>query len=295
MNNRNLLYTTSYLLLFACTTLQTACRKEKTTSTPAPKAKIITGQQVAAKNIYNYYGRNERFNDVDTLVADTVFHLITFPPTGGYYFNGISIVFKAQFDTSYDCQYEWKIGDDPLIRTAKQFELSFEQPYGTISVRLITKYNSKRGVNVSGVDTTFQTIYIRNAPPLFGEYEGYNTDNPKHKFRIKIGWDFEPDISVNRSSFFLSNLPEGYPMKTELDVLRGRYFGVISPTVYGGQYVFYQNEWVNNVYALGFMSKNNDSIQIRYNYGVIANFPNWPYNANDWSRIIAKVFVGKKL
>jgi hypothetical protein len=294
MNNRHPFFN-RFLLLSACALLLAACRKEKLNPSPAPKAKIITGQQVAAKNIFNYYGRNERYNDVDTLVADTVFHLIAYPPTGNYYLNGINIVFKAQFDTSYDCQYQWKIGDDPLIRTAKQFELSFGQPYGTISVRLITKYNSKRGVQVSGIDTTFQTIYIRNAPPLFGEYEGYNTDNPNRKFRIKIGWDFEPDISVNRSSFFLSNLPEGYPMKTELDVLRGRYFGVISPTVYGGQYVFYQNEWVNNVYTLGFMSKSNDSIQIRYNYGVIANYPNWPYNANDWSRVIAKVFVGKKL
>ncbi len=272
-----------------------SCRKEGMNLPSKPKATIITGQRVVAKNIFNYYGRNEKYNEVDSFVVDTMFHLITHPPTGNYYQNGIDIIFKAQFDTSFECQYQWKVGDDPLIRTAKQFELSFEKPYGAIRVRLITKYVAKRGTLISGVDTTFQDIYIGNKPPLFGEYEGYNTDNPNHKFKIKIAWDFEPDIEVNRSSFYLSNLPEGYPIKTDLDVLRARYFGVFVPTVFRGQYVHYQNEWVNNVYALGFMSKNNDSIYIRYNYGVIANFPNWPYNANDWSRVISKEFVGKKL
>lgn len=291
MNNRYLFYKT-FLLLSVCALLLSACRKENVKTPQTPKAKITTGQQVAAKNIFNYYGRNEKYNDVDSLVAETSFHLITHPPTGNYYFKGINIIFKAQFDTSYECRYEWKIGDDPLVRTAKQFELSFERPYGTIRIRLITRYVSKRGTPVSGVDTTFQDIYIGNKPPLFGEYEGYNTDDPNHKFKIKIGWDFEPHISVNRRSFYLSNLPEGYPIKSEILDPRGTCFGIILPTIYGGQYIEYKNEWVNNVYALGFMNKGHDSIQIRYNYGVMADYPN---NYFDWRRVVAKVFVGKKL
>lgn len=259
---------------------------------PNLKASIIIGQQVGANNIFNYYGRNEKYNTVDTLVADTAFHLITYPPTGNYYFNGINLVFKAQFDTSYECQYQWKIGEDPVVRTAKQFELSFIRPYGAIRIRLITTYASKRGISFSGVDTTFQDIYIGDTPPLFGEYEGYNTDNPTHKFRIKIGWDFEPHIAVNRSSFYLSNLPEGYPIKSEILLPRGNCFGIDDATISGGQALQYQNEWVNNVYALGFMNKRRDSIQIRYNYGIIANYP---YNSSDWSRVVAKVFVGKKM
>jgi hypothetical protein len=40
------------------------------------------------------------------------------------------------------------------------------------------------------------------------------------------------------------------------------------------------------------MNRNRDSIRIRYNYGIIANYP---YNSMDWSRVVARVFVGKKL
>ncbi len=281
-----------YSLLMAAAFLLLSCKKEKIKIQEAPKARIIIGQKVGANNIFNYYGKNEKYNTVDTLVADTAFHLIIHPPTGNYYFNGINIIFNAQFDTSFNCQYQWKVGEDPLIRTSKQFELDFGRPYGTVRVRLITKYTSKRGSPISGIDTTFQDFYLGDKPPLFGEYEGYNSDNPNHKFKIKIGWDFEPHIAANRSSFYLSNLPEGYPIKSEILDPRSTCFGIFDATIRGGQALQYQNEWVNCIYALGFMNRQHDSIKIRYNYGIIANYP---YNSSDWSGVVSKVFIGKKL
>jgi hypothetical protein len=256
-----------------------------------PKGEIIVSEETGSTNLFNYYGNNEKYNTVDTLVAGTDFQLITDPASGTYYLNGIRLTFVAKFDTNYTCEYQWKVGLDPSIKTGKSFFLDFDSPVGNITARLITKYFAKSDNTNTGIDTSYQDIYIGNKPSLFGEYEGYNTDSPNHTFKIKIGWGFESHPSVNRSYFYLDNLPEGYPIKSELNP-GSSCFAIGSATIFGGQALYFRNEWVNSVYALGFMNGKRDSIRIRYNYGIIANYP---YNSMDWSSVVARVFVGKKL
>jgi hypothetical protein len=270
-----------------------SCKKNRDLKIEPPKkTAIIVSERVAAANIYNYYGNNEKYNVVNEHVSDTVFHLIPHP-LGGYYLNGPRLYFKANFDTNYIAQFKWQIGIDPLVRTAQSFVLDFEQPVGNVTIRLITSYSSKNGDGFSRTDTTNQQIFIGQNNTLFGEYEGYNTDSPNHIFKIKIGWQYDAHPSLNRSYFAVSNLPEGFPIKSEINPYSSA-FGIDGPTILGGQILFYNNEWVHAVYALGKMNNNKDSITIGYNYGIInTSTPYW--NPMDWTRVIQKKFIGKKL
>src|SRR4051812_2271642 len=108
------------------------CRKYEQLRRPVfPKGKITVSEQVAGVNIFNYYGRNEKYNTVDTLVSDTVFHLFK-DANGRYYDNGIRLFFKAGFDTGYATSVEWRIGNDNTVRRDKAFFLDFDRPYGNI-------------------------------------------------------------------------------------------------------------------------------------------------------------------
>jgi hypothetical protein len=277
---------------FIVTLLLATCRKDGNVAKKSPKANIIISEELAAENIYNYFGSNEKYNVVDTFIVDTAFYLFKNPIAGGYYQNGPRLYFKAKFDTNYNVQYEWKVGTDPLIRQTSSFALDFGQPVGDINIRLISKYSPKSSNGLPGVDTIYQKIFLGENSPLFGDYEGYNTDSPNHTFKIKIGWQFDSNQAINRSYFSISNLPEGFPIKSEI-IPRSSSFGISGETFHG-QYLLYQGLEVNAVYALGFMNKKNESITIRYNYGIINNYATY-VNVYDWSKVIVKTFVGKKV
>ncbi len=269
-----------------------ACKKDGNVTNKSPKAKITISEELVAENIYNYYGKKEKYNVVDTFIVDTAFHLFKNPIGGGYYQNGPRLYFKANFDTNYNVLYEWKVGTDPLTRTTSSFALDFGQPVGDINIRLISTYSPKSNNGSFGTDTVYQKIFIGENSPLFGDYEGYNTDSPNHIFKIKIGWQFDSNQAINRSYFAVSNLPEGFPIKSEI-LPRSSSFGIAGETFHG-QYLLYHGQEVNAVYALGFMSKKKDSITIRYNYGVINNYSTYS-NVYDWSKVIVKTFIGKKI
>jgi hypothetical protein len=67
-------------------------------------------------------------------------------------------------------------------------------------------------------------------------------------------------------------------------------FGVTGETIVQGYFTF-KDQTVGSSYAIGFLNATKDSIRIKYNYGIIRDIS----NTYDWSSIVTKEFLGKKL
>lgn len=254
-----------------------------------PKGRITVSEELAAINVFNPNKPEERYNNIDSLVADGIFHL--YPDgKGNYYDNGLRLFFKAAFDTSYDTEFNWKIGTENTYRTGKVIQVDFTSPAGQLPVILITRYRSKKNPAEIHYDTVSRMITIDAVPEVFGEYEGRNTDEPANTFKIKVGLMQDPDPRLSGRTYIgVENLPPGFPIRSEIDPA-SMGWGITGETILQGNFN-YQSQHVGSLYAMAFLNARRDSIVIRYNYGIIKDAS----NTYDWSQVISKVFVGKKL
>jgi hypothetical protein len=185
--------------------------------------------------------------DMDTLLlADTV---LTFNP----------IVFEA--DSTY-ASCEWSIGTDPRTFNTKKVVLSFDEPVGRISIRLIAKWTpNKCFMRDNGIDTVtkYLTIVDRKSNPIFGDYRGADDSSPLDSF----------DITINHDDFYdrinLININQGcYPIDESIG-LRGLYtrMGYKTLLFYSG---FYYNS-CDNPQGLVRITPNGHAAIINYSVG----------------------------
>lgn len=115
--------------------------------------------------------------------------------------------------------YEWRIANDPRRFTQRKFSLYFPEVLdGSYAVQLIARRppNLRCFSKDDGVDTLTQVLtlvnYTASRPqsPVYGKYQGSNSDMPRDTFTIRVfpGRDpFNPNSTVAYD--FLSNLGRG--------------------------------------------------------------------------------------
>lgn len=125
---------------------------------------------------------------------DLEFEVDTIFATGG------ATHFRAGQAPEPGLSYKWKIGTDARTWTTREFELGFGQSaIGDIPVTLmIEKPNPLAcGGTAYSRDTLTKNLHVKRIPddiytsgtwsPLFGKWEGYNTDNELSTFQIELG------------------------------------------------------------------------------------------------------------
>jgi hypothetical protein len=107
--------------------------------------------------------------------------------------------------TTYE-SYEWRVGTDPRVWTARRFELQFQNYVGTVDIRLIGRRKARPECQSGdvGIDTFTRrlTILPRLDVPIFGRYNGTILEEPGAPFfEIKVGDDFNLG--------YIQNMPNG--------------------------------------------------------------------------------------
>ncbi|PGH40436.1 MAG: hypothetical protein CRN43_03035 [Candidatus Nephrothrix sp. EaCA] len=94
--------------------------------------------------------------------------------------------------TEENATYRWELEDYPKNNTTKSFFLDFDQPFGSIEVKLtVTKEpNTSCFPNDDGADTVTKTLVVLDGSKFKfafeGTFTGYLTDSPSDVFDIRI-------------------------------------------------------------------------------------------------------------
>jgi hypothetical protein len=170
---------------------------------PCKANKPASARFTIGEHITNYSSGVGGAIKVDTvIVSDTVL-------------NEQQIVFEALDEND---SYEWKIGEDPTIRTTKKVSLWFDASSGgftlpyTTTVRLITrKQKSACFPDDDGIDTVKHifTIIDRSKNPIVGIFNGSLKSNTSDGFAVTISYEDNSQSPGLGKSFVVANLPKG--------------------------------------------------------------------------------------
>lgn len=130
------------------------------------------------------------------------------------------IYFSAR-DTTAD-EYTWSVGTDPRTFSGKALQLMFDQPYGTLDVKLVQKRmaaNPCFGKLPTEVTYTRRLTVVGNASqlPITGNYYGYNLSDTTKKFTVSVlqngvtgipfptgkDYNFRNEVSMGSTAFYL--------------------------------------------------------------------------------------------
>lgn len=170
---------------------------------PCQGKKPASAKFTIGEHLTNYPSGNGGTILVDTvIVSDTVL-------------NEQQIVFEARDEND---SYEWKIGDDPTLRTTKKVSLwfaassgGFTLPY-TTTVRLITrKQKSACFPDDDGIDTVKHTFTIidRSKNPIVGIFSGSLKSRAADFFTVTISYEKNTQNPGLGESFVVTNVPKG--------------------------------------------------------------------------------------
>lgn len=131
----------------------------------------------------------EKFGE-EKIDLDTIIMPVYFADGNPANFDSINDTY-VYFDANYSdaISYEWKVGNDPTLKTTKSFGLYFSGPVD-ISVRLVmkSKPNTVCIPGDDGIDTIYRNLTITNVTPspLWGSYYGSSSEAPNDYFTIEI-------------------------------------------------------------------------------------------------------------
>ena len=137
----------------------------------------------------SYFGVNKAIESNDTLSYNCI------------------LVLKAKYDCDY---YEWQIEGDTTKYYTKNKTISFDDPIGTVRVRLITKGkpNLTCFPDDDGVDTVIKTVTVEPFinSGIVGKFRGAHLDSPLDSFDIEIRAN---EIGLNAYDLQIQNFPRG--------------------------------------------------------------------------------------
>jgi hypothetical protein len=120
-------------------------------------------------------------------------------------FAGGPVYFRADQEQAAGLSYEWKIGADARTWTTREFELRFGQnAVGDIPVTLMVEKANPLACGGTAYtrDTLTKNLHVKRIPddiytggtwsPIFGRWEGRNTDDPTSIFQVEV----HPDWSL---------------------------------------------------------------------------------------------------
>lgn len=114
---------------------------------------------------------------------------------------------KQDFDS-----YQWVIGTHKDTFYTKSCGLSGFPEGQTIQVRLVGKRkpNTDCFAGDDGIDTVYKTFKVTASDSLlqiYGEYDGYYSNDPNHKVTVKVWRNMIPDSPTWRPKAYFTNIP----------------------------------------------------------------------------------------
>ena len=258
------------------------CQKCKKEVCPAPtSAKFKMYQPL---DYYDYNTDTKKYIPKNYIVDEDVFFMES------------TITFEAEDSTALS--YEWKIGDDDKVFTAKKFSLRFkEDDLGAVrqlDVRLIIKKTpASCNAGDNGVDTLVRKLNFINARTeidkwaMMGKYLGYNEDEPNKKFTIEIKREIRPPFAglYGEGLNYVVNLLPNCLLNSNLVYIP--IGGNNSAATFGSPESsnLYYTCSSGNQRQLAYLSKNKEKITINYHLFYLQP----PYT------IILKKFIGTRI
>lgn len=156
---------------------------------------------------YQYTGKKFGFNTFE-FVLDTLMQSDTV-----YTDNDIFI--KANENYS---NIKWKIGNDPRLFMSSTVNLRFSDPeLINISIKALS-FNQSCNTEEKEYSNVLAVLPNDGSKvsPLVGDYVGYNADNPKDTFSVKIKYWFGQRYNWwSNGAYSVENLPKGYLDSTQ--------------------------------------------------------------------------------
>ncbi len=221
------------------------------------------------------------FTDLDKidryteLNNDTVYLIKYLHPDSTIEFQDIRLRFRTS-ETNKKC--EWTISGDPTIRKGYDIEVDFSGVFGTLQATCTKVFDPWKECfpDLTGFDTVKRNFHfvVKENPSFFGQYFGYNEDNPSDTFTIVIGF-FNEQGHPDNDIISIGNFPKSF--KYYQTGLRFSY----------SEFYFRNFSDGSAKFAHGYTSKNGKEIVIDYIHNNI--------NSDNTITYVNRKFVGKKI
>lgn len=224
--------------------------------------------------------------DTSMRVFDSIF--VSYKQNNSAKYDPVTVLFDTKISNGQLQSISWKVGADPLVKTSKSFELTFNEPVGTINVTAFVTW-TPTATAAAKTDTIVKNFTITSTSFLLGSFKGNNDDSPADTFTVSIG-ELNANIISSTDKFWgIQNLFKGFPYNLPI-YIRSSGFGMCAaPFPYIERYKI-DGKYYSQPYALATLSTNKDSIYINYSYVQYKD-----QNSFDSIKTIGKFFKGKKL